>query len=73
MPLVSLILGAGAVVLASEGLDCQSWGKKEKKVPDMERNIICFKYISQGQNYQPTLGNKEHKVYFFLNYTCTVH
>lgn len=47
---VWLILGAGAVVVASERLDCQSWGKK-KKVSDMERNTICFKCISQGYNY----------------------
>lgn len=52
MPLISLILGAGAVVVASEGLDClSSLGGKRKKVPDTERNIICFKYISQGLNY----------------------
>lgn len=51
MPLVSLILGAGAVVAASEGWDCQSWVGKGKKVPDTERNIIWFKYISQGHNY----------------------
>lgn len=31
MPLVSLILDAGAVMVASQGLDCQSWGEKRKK------------------------------------------
>lgn len=72
MLLVSPILGAGAVGAASEGVDCQSWEKKEK-VPDMERNTICFKYISQGHNYLPTLGNKGHKVHFGFNYKCTVH
>lgn len=70
MLLVSPILGAGAVGAASEGVDCQSWEKKEK-VPDMERNIICFKYISQGHNNLPTLGSKRHKVSVHWDFIST--